>query len=222
MGLGYKITYTRRRSVALRVTLDGGIEVRAPRFVGRNFLDKFVSAKEAWIKKQREKIAHMQQSRKQFAAGERFLFLGKEYPLVVEGQFSQKLRFNGEAFLISKFKLAAAKSLFVAFYKLQAQKILMEKLRHFAAVMRVQPKKMRITSAATRWGSCSTSGTVSFSYKLIMTPEEILNYVVVHELAHITHHNHSKNFWQEVAKYYPNHQEARAWLRNHSYITIDL
>ena len=67
----------------------------------------------------------------------------------------------------------------------------------------------------TRWGSCSSRGTLSFNYRLIFAPPVILDYVVVHELCHLTHMDHSKNFWNMVASVMPEYKECRKWLREH-------
>ncbi len=202
--------------MAIRVNFQGGVEVKAPKKISREFVDRFVASKILWIQRQQKRIREIQAAKKHFVEGERFLFLGNEYPLVVSEGFRQKLAFTGQVFEISKLKLSFARLLFTSFYKQQAQIILSQRMREYASLMRVSPKKMRITSATTRWGSCSNAGTVNFSYRLILTPEAIINYVVVHELAHLTRHDHSKNFWQEVEKFYPNYKQARAWLKRYS------
>ncbi|HEX7557121.1 MAG TPA: M48 family metallopeptidase, partial [Leptolinea sp.] len=77
----------------------------------------------------------------------------------------------------------------------------------------VQPASISIRSQRTRWGSCSTRGTLSFNWRLIMAPPEVLDYVVVHELAHLKERNHSKKFWAVVALYCPHYLKYRAWLK---------
>jgi len=79
--------------------------------------------------------------------------------------------------------------------------------------MGVRPKSIVIRDQRTRWGSCSSSGTLSFNWRLIMVPPTVLEYVVIHELAHMIHPNHSNVYWSYVSQYYPAFKEARAWLR---------
>ncbi len=74
-------------------------------------------------------------------------------------------------------------------------------------------KKVRIGNQRTRWGSCSTSGTLSFNWRLVIGRPEALHYVVVHELIHIRHHNHSRAFWNDLAAAFPGYKEEAAWLR---------
>jgi predicted metal-dependent hydrolase len=79
--------------------------------------------------------------------------------------------------------------------------------------MGVRPASLTIRNQKSRWGSCSTRGTLSFNWRLIMAPPEVLDYVVVHELAHMMEHNHSKAFWALVAKYCPDYLAHRNWLK---------
>ncbi len=75
--------------------------------------------------------------------------------------------------------------------------------------------KVRIGNQRTRWGSCSTSGTVSFNWRLVIGRPEALHYVVVHELIHLRHHNHSRDFWAALAEAFPGYREEATWLRSH-------
>jgi predicted metal-dependent hydrolase len=84
---------------------------------------------------------------------------------------------------------------------------------HYASQYGFQYKKIGITSAQTRWGSCSANGSLNFSWRLILAPMEAVDYVVVHELVHTVHHNHSRRFWQKVGKIMPDYKERRKWLR---------
>lgn len=82
--------------------------------------------------------------------------------------------------------------------------------------MHLSPKAVTIRDQKTRWGSCSSRGTLSFNWRLIMVPPAVMEYVIIHELAHMRVPNHSADFWQVVASYYPAHKEARAWLRKNA------
>lgn len=79
----------------------------------------------------------------------------------------------------------------------------------------LRASKVRIGNQRTRWGSCSTSGTVSFNWRLVIGRPEALHYVVVHELIHLRHHNHSREFWSALAEAFPGYRSEAAWLRTH-------
>ena len=212
MEIPYTIVYTKRRSVSLMISRQGSVVVRAPKGVLKNFLDGLVKQKADWILKHTGLISKRKLKEKQFFEGELFLLFGKLYPLCILEGFRSRLEFN-EGFYLSKFKLTTARKIFLNFYKDKAREVLLEQAVKYAELMGVSFKKLNITSAVTRWGSCSTSGSINFSYKLVMAPIEIIEYVVVHELAHISHKNHSVRFWRNVQDYYPDFAIARKWLR---------
>ena len=95
------------------------------------------------------------------------------------------------------------------------RKKLVEKTTFYAEKMRVSVGRITIRNQKTRWGSCSSKGNLNFNYRLYYLPEEILEYVIVHELAHRRHMNHSKEFWEEVAFFYPNYKACRERLKEY-------
>ncbi len=109
--------------------------------------------------------------------------------------------------------LPRAKEAFTAWYRAQARPLIEERARAFAARYGFNYKQLKITSARTRWGSCSSRGTLSFTWRLVMAPPECLDYVVVHELAHLRVANHSWTFWEEVGAILPDYKARRKWLR---------
>jgi len=98
-------------------------------------------------------------------------------------------------------------------WKKIAKRKIKERCRIFSEITDLWPKAVRISNAKMRWGSCSTSGRVSFSWRLAMFPDEIIDYVVVHELAHLAEPNHSRYFWEKVERIMPGHRSHRRWLR---------
>lgn len=98
--------------------------------------------------------------------------------------------------------------------KLEFKILVRERADFFAELMNVKFKKLSIRKTFSRWGSCSREGNISISQRLILAPREILDYVIVHEMSHLTHHNHSQNFWREVGQYFSHYKQARKWLRD--------
>jgi predicted metal-dependent hydrolase len=94
-----------------------------------------------------------------------------------------------------------------------AKIIIPRKVAEFADIMGVTPSSVKITGAKTRFGSCSGKNTICFSWRVMLYPEKAINYVVVHELSHILHHDHSKKFWATVEKYMPDYKEAEKLLK---------
>lgn len=97
----------------------------------------------------------------------------------------------------------------------QARKVLTGKTEYYAQLLGVEYKKIRIGNQKTRWGSCSSRGTISYNWHLVLMPERILDYVVVHELCHVIEMNHSPRFWSKVETILPDYKERRTWLKKH-------
>jgi predicted metal-dependent hydrolase len=97
--------------------------------------------------------------------------------------------------------------------KREAEAVLGERVAALGATMGLQPTRIYVRNLRRRWGSCWPGGSFSFNYRLLMAPPHILDYVVIHELAHLKERNHAKRFWSLVAEHSPAHRDARAWLR---------
>jgi hypothetical protein len=109
-----------------------------------------------------------------------------------------------------------------AWYRQQARQLIGERLAWYSRKHGFQFKKIRISGARTRWGSCSTTGTLSFTWRLVMAPIELIDYVVVHELVHTQIKNHSPAFWEALAVIMPDHKAHRAWFRTNGHtLTLD-
>jgi hypothetical protein len=140
------------------------------------------------------------------------MFLGNRYPLEIVKAQKEDLILENHFKLAESVQSASALA-FERWYRGQARQILHKRVNFYACQYDLQYKKIGITSARTRWGSCSATGSLNFSWRLIMAPLEVVDYVVVHELVHTVFHNHAKRFWKKVEMIMPNHKEHRTWLR---------
>jgi predicted metal-dependent hydrolase len=120
-----------------------------------------------------------------------------------------------DTFKLAESEQKNAEAIFRNWYRQQAAKIIGDRVTFFAAHYQIPVDTIRITSARTRWGSCSPKNKLSFSWRLVMTPPDVIDYVVIHELAHTIHHNHSKRFWSLVEKWMPDYKERRKQLRQY-------
>jgi predicted metal-dependent hydrolase len=174
----------------------------------------FVESHADWIAKNQARVlAASPSSPKRYLEGEEFLFLGQAYPLTIVPRQRSALTFNGATFRLAKSALPKAGEVFVRWYKEQATLLLFERVLNFAGKHGFQYQKIRISSARTRWGSCSSRGTLSFTYRLVMTPPEVVDYVVLHELVHTQIRNHSKTFWTRLGKLMPDYKRRLTWLK---------
>lgn len=210
----HRIIRSRRRTVALLVTPEGRLEIRAPQQLTRKQIDAIVAEKSAWIHKnlERAKRSAAAFSTREIAAGSRFWFLGRAYPLHQVEKDIARIRFSSE-FMLQKDAMPEAAALLTVWYKNQARRLLTERTEFYARKFGLKYRSLRITSARTRWGSCSRLDALSYTWRLVMAPLEIIDYIVVHELAHIVEKNHSRAFWTQVERILPDYRIRRKWLK---------
>jgi hypothetical protein len=214
-----QIIRTRRRTLAIIVEDDGRIIVRAPMRLKQEAIDEFVSTKQAWIRAKQEQALE-RTSRlvpKSYASGEEFLFLGEPYRLEIEDHQRQPLVLNG-GFRLSRAALPRAQAVFERWYRRQALRVMSERAEAYAVSYGFDFSRIKITSARKRWGSCGHNGNLSFAWRLVMAPQPVIDYVVVHELAHLKHRNHSRRFWNKVASILPDFRQQEDWLEEHGYL----
>jgi predicted metal-dependent hydrolase len=217
-----QIIHSKRKTVSLIIQPDGTITVRAPLRMSKAHIGKFVQDHADWIRKhQAQASAHPPVQEKYYIEGELFLFLGKEYPLIVTSQRKPSLVFSGCDFHLSKFQLSNAKQVFTLWYKAQARRVISQGVALHAKHNNFVYQKIRISSARTRWGSCSSNGTLSFTWRLVMAPPEVLDYVVLHELVHTKIKNHSRKFWEKLGEIMPDYKLRVIWLKqNGKYLNL--
>lgn len=213
----YKIIRSRRRTVALEITREGSLVVRAPYRAGESYIGELVANKARWIVRKIRAVLENKKTlrKKEFIEGEEFMFLGKKYRLkIVEGQHLL-MDFRDE-FLLSKKAAHIGKKVFAGWYKKMAREIITQRTDYYANLTGLKYKNIRITGATQRWGSCSFDNNLNFGWRLVMAPIAVVDYVVVHEICHIMEKNHSRNFWDKVQGILPDFKERRKWLRNNS------
>ncbi len=204
----------KRRTISIQVRSDGKVIVRAPLRLAEKIVRTFVESKADWITRKKAEVAvRAPVTVRTFGEGERFLLLGREIPIRVVPAQRTALTLT-ETFNLSQKALPQAADVFEKWYKAYALTLLQERVKLYAAQHGFKPARIRITSARTRWGSCSSSGTLSFTWRLVMAPLDVVDYVVIHELVHLRVHNHSKDFWEGVAALMPDYKRRMTWLKS--------
>jgi hypothetical protein len=211
----HRLVRSKRKTLLLIVETDGTLTVRAPLRMREADIWRFVEEKADWIKGKQARLRKDAPAPRQYVDGERFLYLGKEVPLRLVPDQRPVLVLD-RSFKLTKSVQPQAESVFEAWYKQQARAIVTERVKFFAREYGFKIGKVRVSSARTRWGSCSQKGTLSFTWRLVMAPLEVIDYVVVHELCHLKELNHSKAYWAQVETILPDYKVRRKWLRNNS------
>lgn len=205
-----------RKSIAIIVQPDGALLVRAPHRIPLSQIESLIAQKEAWIRRKKAEAAsrHAQSRSPRFEDGALFPFLGCDFPLKIVSNPPAPFRFSNGFFLDSSY-LHAAASLFTDWYRLQARDIITQRVHLLSSRHSFQAGQIRITSPRTRWGSCGAKGSLNFNWRLVMAPQLVIDYVVIHELVHLRQRNHSSAFWSEVGKLMPDYRQHQKWLKDH-------
>jgi predicted metal-dependent hydrolase len=216
-----KIVRTKRKTLAIEVTRDARLIVRAPQRMPHETIERFVEKKRGWIEKKKREAQKKRALSvpKRFENGELFWYLGRSYPLKVVENGVAPLSFD-DGFALSKKRCADAHALFVAWYKARAKEVIHERLLYYSDLSGIEFTLFRITGAKKRWGSCNSKGNLHFAWRLVMAPLPVVEYVAVHELAHIVEKNHSERFWRRVERILPDYKDRRAWLRKNGTLLV--
>jgi len=212
----------RKKTISLQVGRNAELTIHAPFFTPAAEINRFVHEKQSWIdrmmRKQAEQTAHHQE--RAYESDECFFYLGQSYPL--EAYF-EPAENAGVVFWRDRFFLNCPanremkKHYFISWYRKKALQYLSERVHFYCSMLGLKAGGLRITSAESRWGSCSEDNRLSFSFRLMMAPPQVIDYVVVHELMHIREKNHSSNFWDLVIDVIPDYKAQRRWLREHQH-----
>jgi hypothetical protein len=188
----------RRRTIALIIGPDATLTIRAPIRTPIDYIEQLVSKKISWIRRKIQEIRlRPTASAKEFVSGESFLFLGKPYKLSFSHYTQTPVDFRG-CFIIAQKNQSHARQLLTQWYKKQATQKIAERVEWYSRTLGLTYRAVNITDARKRWASCTQKGNLNFTWRLIMAPLSIIDYVVVHELAHLEVKNHSGEFWNKI------------------------
>jgi predicted metal-dependent hydrolase len=214
-----KLIRSHRKTIGLQITNDACLIVRAPYFTSEAHIYKLIQRKESWIK---SKLAYFKERQKgslprKFTPGEQFLFLGQSYSLVAIEDLPKAVVLE-DSLMISQMVLGNAKDHLECWYKARALDYITPRVRHFAQIAGLNYSSIRINNATTRWGSCGYKDTLNFTWRLIMAPARVVDYVIIHELMHLKQKNHSHKFWAEVSNMMPDYKKEEHWLKHNSHL----
>jgi predicted metal-dependent hydrolase len=213
----------RQRGMKLWVLPNSTIILRCSKNEKESVLQKFVSLNKDWIEKSLKKTQKLQFRYPQmaFSEGENFRILGQNYRFEIEkGTHKGFVYTQGDLLILRTSKNLSHREIrekILDFYFQTAQRIIPERVQKLSQEMQLFPKKISLRKQRTLWGSCTREGHVQLNWKLISAPLSVLDYVIIHELAHLKHPNHSSRFWAEVEKFCQDHKTLRRWLRREHY-----
>lgn len=208
--IAYQVVRSKRKSVALVIDNEANLIVRAPIQMSDTTIDEFVRKKRHWINEKQQQVAVFGEKHPPIVVetGESIMYLGSSYAIIKDEVNAVKVSGN-ELILPEGYDIAAL----TVWLKEQAMQIILERVSLYANIMGVTPGTIKLSEAKARWGSCSTKNNMNFAWRLIMCPLSVIDYVVVHELSHITYKNHSPAFWARVKTVFPAYEDAQEWLK---------
>ena len=216
------LTFEVRRSarrMTLEITIDRGGEliISAPPGVADDVMADFVREKRFWLyTKIAEKEALQQPvGGKEFVSGEGFPYLGRSYRVLLVDHQAVPLKLEAGRFKLVRDQADQGREHFVRWYTDHARPWLRKRVKHWASRMGVEPGGVEVRDLGFRWGSCGQAGGVNFHWGTILLPASVVDYVVVHELAHLVEPNHTPEFWARVARTLPEYEQRKVWLAEH-------
>lgn len=224
----YQIKRSKRATSSTTISIKptGVVVVSAPPWVPKFLLVRFVEQKADWIRDRLKKTTSNNPIVHQH--GDKILYFGKEYSLHIdknETYIRTNIEHDGEKFVIKISNLHTSQKeqdeihrIIEKWYLQNGIAIITDKTNVYSQQIGVEYQKITLKKVSSIWGSCSIRNNLNFNRKLIMAPDEIVDYVIIHELCHIVHRNHSSRFWALVREHDPNYLSHRRWLRTNSHL----
>jgi predicted metal-dependent hydrolase len=220
-GILYKLVRTpRRKTAAILIEPGGEVTVRVPQDLDDPTIEGLLDKQRGRLLRAVSKQAALPEPEARgFEEGCTFPFLGQEHDLHFDDAIEEDLSLGADGFHLRRREgvdaEAAYQAAFRRFYSEQGRSHIPERVQHFAAVLGVEPTTTRVLHLGNRWGSCSPKGAVNFHWRAMMAPPQVIDYLVVHELAHLKQPDHSREFWRLVELVVPDHHGHHEWLRLH-------
>jgi predicted metal-dependent hydrolase len=209
---------SKRKSLSLMVNNKGEFVVHAPKQMKLDEIFAFIAKKQQWVKEKKQQVANVLQTNKKLFSYEQMLFLGKVYDVVRVKGLKESVLENGFFCIPEKVKEEKVSHKIKQFLMQMAEEVVLDRLDYFAELMDLDFNSVKIVSSKAKWGSCDAKLNLAFNFKLIMLPPNLIDYIVIHELAHILQFNHSPQFWAVVASILPTYKKHRQLLKESGFL----
>ncbi len=213
--IDYNLKQSSRKTMSIYIEPDGSVSVLAPDRLSAEEVEKVIEKKRYWIYSKLTEWQELNRSRieRDFVGGQGFPYLGRSYRLKIVDDQNVPLKLYQGYLYLRKAELPQAENEFAKLYREKGLDKIPGRVDYYKQMMGIKPNGIRVMDLKTHWASCSDDGTLNFHWKCMMTPLTILDYIVVHELAHMLHPTHNQKFWNLVDKILPDYMERVKWLR---------
>lgn len=213
-----KIERSNRKSLSIIVTNEGEVVIKAPQKLPLCEIQRFVQEKTKWIEAKLNKVKVNNAEFSCVINYERLLVFGKIYTAYRSGDVKSVVIYNDKILLPSKWPQDKLMGKINTWYKKLADDYIITQTKNIANYVNLQPSSIKCTGSRGRWGACNNKKQLSINYRAVMLPKGIIDYIIVHELAHLVHLNHSKEFWALVGEIMPNYNTYRKELKRYGFI----
>jgi predicted metal-dependent hydrolase len=208
--ISYTLIRQKRRTIAVGVSDFGEVMVKAPDWVGKPEIDKFLFQKESWLQKRLDHVRENTNAVNTLFSKGKILYLGGM--LSVEKKPRVRARVASNVLLVNS--LEPIEKQVYSVLKKEARTVIQDLINELEPSMRVLVKSFRLKDNSTNWGSCSARGNLNFNWRVVMAPLEVLRYLVIHEMSHLKHMDHSDRFWNFVAEFDTDWEMHDKWLKD--------
>ena len=209
----------RKKTVSFRIK-NQEVIISVPKFLSDNEIYNLVEIKIKWIKNKLalEKLNTVSIKRK-YENGDIFLYLGSEYSLKIKKSYRDNIYIKDKNLIVEAKNVLATNNIknnIKNWYITESKKYLTKTNSYYEILIGVKSNKLLFGQYKSKWGSCNSKKTISYDWRIIMAPFEVIHYLIIHELCHIKYPNHSIYFWKYVEKYMINYKIQKKWLKNNS------
>ena len=214
----YTLVRSRRKTASIYIERDGKVSVLVPEKLTTRQIEDVLESKRKWIYRNLAEWQDLNAYKvhRDYVNGEGFLYLGRSYRLKLVSELDEPLMLKDGYFCLRALKgsIPDADVAFKTFYREKGAARIPPRVAYFQAKMDVEPRSIKVLDLKHRWASCTSRGNLNFHWKCMMAPLTLIDYIVVHELAHLIYPNHTAAFWNEVDKVMPDLQDRKDWLRD--------
>ena len=212
------IIRSKRKTVSLIISPQGKLIVHAPVNCPLNYIESIVKKRSDWITKNQSKISARNEANQNILNYKNVLYMGKVYRLALADNITSITLYGNAIYIPHKTPKDKIKRNLVKWYKVQALEIAQQRVSLYANIMHLMPKNISINNTKTSWGLCNNKKEIKLNWRIIMLPLELVDYVAVHELAHLIEFNHSKRFWQVVLNVLPDTAKRKKELKKGDFL----
>ena len=224
----FEVEYRNRKSLAIQIEPIDKILVLSPTGLPEDIIKEKVKSKGKWIIKKLLDFKDMGYLpfNREFVNGEAFMYFGRNYSLQIildKNLKNPKVELSNGKFAIStpiKDQVILKKAM-EKWYRREAKKIILKRIEFYKPKFSIEPRIIKIKEQKKRWGSCTPKGDLLFNWRAVMAPSPVIDYIIVHELSHLIHRNHSQKFWNQVESILPDYKIRKKWLMNYG-VRMDL